>query len=39
MIYEEPRLIYLHIWATGEQNKLTIGLKEALDKTNSSRSE
>ncbi|MDD1742708.1 MAG: DUF1259 domain-containing protein [Methanotrichaceae archaeon] len=37
MIYEEPRLIFLHIWATGGQNKLAIGLKEALDKTNSSR--
>jgi hypothetical protein len=39
MIYEEPRLVFLHIWATGEQNKLAIRLKEALDKTNSSRSE
>ena len=37
MIYEEPRLFFLHFWATGDQNKLANGLKEALDKTNSSQ--
>lgn len=37
MIYEEPRLFFLHFWATGDQNKLASGLKEALDETNSSQ--
>ncbi len=37
MIYEEPRLFFLHFWAMGDQNKLASGLKEALDKTNSSQ--
>jgi hypothetical protein len=36
MIYEEPRLFFLHFWSTGDQNKLTSGLKEALNETNSS---
>jgi hypothetical protein len=35
MIYEEPRLFFLHFWSTGDQNKLASGLKEALNKTNS----
>lgn len=37
MIYEKPRLFFLHFWATGDQAKLASGLKEALNKTNSSR--
>lgn len=38
MIYEKPRLFFLHFWATGDQSKLASGLKEALNKTNSSLS-
>jgi Domain of Unknown Function (DUF1259) len=37
MINENPRLFFLHFWATGDQNKLAVGLKEALNKTNSSQ--
>ncbi len=37
MIHEEPRLFFLHFWATGDQNKLASGLKEALNKTNRSQ--
>ena len=36
MIYEEPRLFFLHFWSTGDQSKLASGLKEALNETNSS---
>lgn len=35
MLDEEPRLFYLHFWATGDQTKLARGLREALDRTNS----
>jgi hypothetical protein len=35
MLAEEPRLFYLHFWATGDQTKLARGLREALDRTNS----
>lgn len=35
MLDEEPRLFYLHFWATGDQAKLARGLREALDRTNS----
>ena len=38
MIYEEPRLFFLHFWSTGDQSKLASGLKEALNETNSSLS-
>lgn len=38
MINENPRLFFLHFWATDDQNKLSKGLKEALNKTNSSLS-
>lgn len=38
MINEEPRLFFLHFWATDDTCKLANGLKAALDKTNSSRS-
>jgi len=37
MLYEEPRLFFLHFWATGDESKLANGLKEALNKTNSSQ--
>lgn len=35
MLDEEPRLFYLHFWATGDQTMLARGLREALDRTNS----
>lgn len=35
MLAEEPRLFYLHFWATGDPAKLARGLREALDRTNS----
>jgi hypothetical protein len=35
MLSEEPRLFYLHIWATGDQTQLARGLRVALDRTNS----
>jgi hypothetical protein len=37
MLYDNPRLFMLHFWAVGEPEKLAIGLKAALDKTNSKR--
>ncbi len=36
MIGEEPRLFFLHFWATGDQDRLAAGLRAALDKTNRS---
>lgn len=33
MLEEQPRLIYLHIWAAGDTLKLAQGLREALDQT------
>jgi hypothetical protein len=35
MINEEPRLFFLHFWATGDQDRLAAGLRAALDRTNS----
>ncbi len=35
MLYDEPRLFMLHFWAVSDPEKLAIGLKAALDKTNS----
>jgi hypothetical protein len=35
MLYDEPRLFMLHFWAVNDPEKLAIGLKAALDKTNS----
>ncbi|HEV3222772.1 MAG TPA: DUF1259 domain-containing protein [Puia sp.] len=35
MLYEDPRLFMLHFWAVSDPEKLAIGLKAALDKTNS----
>lgn len=36
MIGEEPRLYFLHFWATGDQGALARGLRAALDQTNAS---
>lgn len=35
MLYDDPRLFMVHFWAVGDPEKLAIGLKTALDKTNS----
>jgi hypothetical protein len=35
MLYDNPRLFMLHFWAVSDPEKLAIGLKAALDKTNS----
>ena len=35
MLYDDPRLFMLHFWAVNDPEKLAIGLKAALDKTNS----
>ena len=35
MLYDEPRLFMLHFWGVGDPGKLAVGLKAALDKTNS----
>jgi hypothetical protein len=35
MLFESPRLFFLHFWGYDEAEKLAIGLKAALDKTNS----
>ena len=32
MLDEEPRLFFMHFWANGDVDKLTKGLREALDK-------
>jgi hypothetical protein len=37
MLYDDPRLFMMHFWAVGDPEKLAIGLKAALDKTNSKR--
>jgi hypothetical protein len=37
MLYDDPRLFMMHFWAVGDQEKLALGLKAALDKTNSRR--
>ncbi len=37
MLSEEPRLFFMHFWATDDAVKLARGLKAALDKTNSKR--
>jgi hypothetical protein len=38
MLTEEPRLFFLHFWATDDQDKLAKRLRAALDETNISRS-
>lgn len=35
MLYESPRLFFLHFWGFDEPEKLARGVKAALDKTNS----
>lgn len=35
MLYESPRLFFLHFWGYDEPEKLANGLKAALDRTNS----
>jgi hypothetical protein len=35
MLTEQPRLFYLHCWATGNAEQLARGMREALDRTNS----
>jgi len=37
MLYDDPRLFMMHFWAVNDPEKLAIGLKAALDKTNSQR--
>lgn len=37
MLYDNPRLFMVHYWAVGDPEKLAIGLKSALDKTNSKK--
>ena len=37
MLYDNPRLFMLHFWAVDAPEKLAIGLKAALDKTNSKK--
>jgi hypothetical protein len=34
MLYDNPRLFMLHFWAVNTPEKLAVGLKAALDKTN-----
>jgi Domain of Unknown Function (DUF1259) len=38
MLTEQPRLIFLHFWANDDALKLAKGLREALDKTASTKS-
>ena len=33
MLDEQPRLFFMHFWANDDAQKLTDGLKAALDKT------
>ena len=35
MLYDNPRLFMMHFWAVGDPAKLAVGLKAALNKTNS----
>jgi hypothetical protein len=34
LLYESPRLFYMHFWATGEATTLAQGLRAALNATN-----
>jgi hypothetical protein len=38
MIHEEPRIFFLHYWGVGPVEKLSQGLKAALDQTGKSKS-
>jgi len=33
MVYEEPRIFFLHYWGVGPAEKLAHGLKTALNQT------
>ena len=35
MLFDNPRLFMMHFWAVGDPGKIAVGLKAALDKTNS----
>lgn len=35
MLFDDPRLFMMHFWAVGDPEKISVGLKAALDKTNS----
>ena len=37
MLFDDPRLFMLHFWAVNDPEKLAVGLKAALDKTNSKK--
>jgi hypothetical protein len=37
MLFESPRLFFLHFWGVGQPEKLALGLKAALNKTNSEK--
>lgn len=36
-LLDTPRLFYMHFWANGDPGRLALGLKAALDHTNSAR--
>ena len=38
MLNDEPRLFFMHFWATGDAQSLARGLRDALDKINIARS-
>ena len=38
MLTEQPRLFFMHFWANDDAQKLARGLRDALDKTASTRS-
>jgi hypothetical protein len=35
MLFDDPRLFMMHFWAVGDPEKIAVGLKAAMDKTNS----
>ena len=35
MLFDDPRLFMMHFWSVGDPEKIAVGLKAALDKTNS----
>jgi hypothetical protein len=37
MLFESPRLFFLHFWGIDKPEELAKGIKVALDKTNSSK--
>jgi hypothetical protein len=34
MLFEDPRLFFLHFWAVDEPERLAYGLRQTLEKTN-----